>query len=464
MTFGHLTHTLSANTRVGCARRTVRLRPGGRPEHRRSDDAEPDSTRGTGVTSGAPQTFGALTISRTTAKATLSHYRPGLLGADHQWKIGGQVETGRAPRAQSSFRPACRFVDNNGQPSQADLERSLQRRRRVRHGRRVRERRLTVGDRLTINAGVRFDHSRAISQDLHALDPQGRETDAIVRGLGTLYTWNIWSPRLGVTAKLSADGRTMLRASYGRFSQGVLTGELEPFHPGVTPTTTAAFDPATGGYTATSPVVDPRATCSSIPTCARRTRTSSPSASIAKSAAGSRWRSPTSARMAPTSSDGRMSAVSIARRRGRCADGRTRAGVRARQRARPHRRFLLTNPDGLLADVQRPRDGRRKTPVPRLAGVWLLHVVEGLRAAALQRDDRRGRAGQHRRRPPQPLTFGRDPNDLTNARGRLPNDRPHMFRVMGSVDVPRTGFVVAANLQHFSDAPLRAVEKTAPPR
>ena len=32
---------------------------------------------------------------------------------------------------------------------------------------------ITVGDRLTINAGVRFDHSRAISQDLHALDPDG---------------------------------------------------------------------------------------------------------------------------------------------------------------------------------------------------------------------------------------------------------------------------------------------------
>ena len=70
---------------------------------------------------------------------------------------------------------------------------------------------ITVGDRLTINAGVRFDHSRAISQDLHALDLEGHETDAIVRGLGTLYTWNVVSPRLGVTMKLTADGRTMLR-------------------------------------------------------------------------------------------------------------------------------------------------------------------------------------------------------------------------------------------------------------
>ena len=33
---------------------------------------------------------------------------------------------------------------------------------------------------------------------------------------------------------------------------------------------------------------------------------------------------------------------------------------------------------------------------------------------------------------PQGVTFGRDPNDLTNARGLLPNDRPNIFRVMGS--------------------------------
>ena len=56
---------------------------------------------------------------------------------------------------------------------------------------------------------------------------------------------------------------------------------------------------------------------------------------------------------------------------------------------------------------------------------------------------------------PTPM-FGRDPNDLTNARGRLPNDRPHMFRVMGSADVPRTGVVIAANLQHFSGKPWAA--------
>ena len=115
-----------------------------------------------------------------------------------------------------------------------------------------------MGDHLTINAGLRFDHSRAISQDVSAIDMNGRKTAGIMRGFGTLYTWNVLSPRLGVVAKLGADGRTMLRASYGRFYQGVLTGEISPIHPGAAPVTTMAFDAATGGYTTLVSVVDPK--------------------------------------------------------------------------------------------------------------------------------------------------------------------------------------------------------------
>src|SRR6185503_18387084 len=97
-------------------------------------------------------------------------------------------------------------------------------------------------NRVTVDAGVRFDHSRAVSPDLAGVDALGRETDGFTKGLGTLYTWNVVSPRLGVVAKLSGDGRTIVRANYGRFNQGVLTGELEPIHPGVTPIKTMAYE------------------------------------------------------------------------------------------------------------------------------------------------------------------------------------------------------------------------------
>ncbi len=56
---------------------------------------------------------------------------------------------------------------------------------------------LRLGDRVTINAGFRFDHNRAISQDVPRLDDDGDETGAIIDGRGTMDTWNIVSPRLG---------------------------------------------------------------------------------------------------------------------------------------------------------------------------------------------------------------------------------------------------------------------------
>ena len=209
----------------------------------------------TGMFSGAPQSFGRLTLIRTTAKGAVNHYRPGLLGADHQWKVGGQLERGEH-HLSTIIPTGVRFVDNGGTPFQAvSSDPSIAGGVFITASGFVSDA-ITVGDVLTINAGLRFDHSRAISQDLPVLDADGRETDDMVRGLGTLYTWNVWSPRLGITMKLGGDGRTMLRASYGRFNQGVLTGELAPFHPAATPTTTTAFDPATGDYTI--PVVDDR--------------------------------------------------------------------------------------------------------------------------------------------------------------------------------------------------------------
>jgi hypothetical protein len=256
VTFGHLTHTMSSNTVWD-----VRV---GRFDFNRDDDPStgslttPNRTeRTTNVQSGAPQTFGALMLRRTTVKSTLNHYQPRLLGADHQWRIGGQLEKGEH-QLSSIIPTGVRYVDISTRPFQAtSSDPSIMGGQFVTAAAFVSDA-ITAGNRLTINAGLRYDHSRATSQDLPVLDAQGNETSGVVHGLGTLYTWDVLSPRLGVTLRLTADGRTILRSAYGRFNQGVLTGELAPFHPGATPTTTATFDAATGGYTSNITVVDPK--------------------------------------------------------------------------------------------------------------------------------------------------------------------------------------------------------------
>jgi hypothetical protein len=62
------------------------------------------------------------------------------------------------------------------------------------------------------------------------------------------------------------------------------------------------------------------------------------------------------------------------------------------------------------------------------------------------------------------LKFGQDPNDLTNAEGRLPNDRPHIFRTTGVWQVPWQGLLVAANFQYFSGRPWMATTNVTLPQ
>lgn len=449
MTFGHLMHTVSANT-------VWDIRAGRFVYDRKDDLSTGDPTipsrldRSTNVLSGAPQNFGGLTLIRTTAKGAINHYRPAFIGADHQWKIGGQLERGEH-RLSTVIPTGTRYTDDKGLPFQAiSAAPSIAGGVFVTASAFVSDA-ITAGHRLTINAGLRFDHSRAISQDLLAPDAEGQQSGDVIRGLGTLYTWNVWSPRLGVTMKLTEDGRTMLRASYGRFHQGVLTGELSPFHPAASSTTTTAWNATTGGYTTPVSVVNPLRNLR-LDAGMRTPRTDEYSLGLDREL-------------------GRRLALAVAyiRKDGSDFIGWTDIGGTYREETRvlangdtlpvqvltsptADRRFLLTNPEGyslaynglVFALEKRHSSGWQAFGSYTWSRASGLQVSSAATAAAPQVSTIAGTPY---------LTFGQDPNSLTNAYGRMPNDRPHMLRAMGSIDVPRTGVVLAANLQHFTGKP-----------
>ena len=457
-TFAHVTHTLSSNTlwdaRVG---RFVL-----------SQDNDPASgsitvpnrfDRVTGLSSGGPPSFGDFNLLRTTAKATMTHYRPGLLGADHELKVGGQAEKGHH-NALVIIPTGVRYVDSNGQPFQAVSRDPATPGGEFITAGAFASNAMTIGDRLTINAGIRFDHSRAISPDFPARDLAGEETDATVQGLGTLYTWNVWSPRLGVTTRLTADGRMMLRASYGRFHQGVLTGELAPIHPGQTPITTTAFDPATGGYTRLVSVVDPTTNLRLDPET------------------GAPFTDEYSVSVDREIGRGLSVAIAYIRKNGENFIGWTDTGGIYHDETRTmadgqvvpvfvltsgtaSRRFLLTNQDGYLltydglvtAVEKRRSDGWHAFASYTWSRTYGLQPSSGGAAADPQFSSVVGGG-----------TFGRDPNSLTNAEGRLPNDRPHMFRGALSWDVPRIGLHVAGNVQFLSGKPWAATAQISLPQ
>ena len=459
MNFGDLTHTLSANTlwdaRVG---RFVSHRSGDLNALTPTTPSRFDSV--TGVTTGARQGAAAVDLFRTTAKATLTHYRRAL-ETEHQLKVGGQFERGEH-RAINFIPTGVRYLDRAGQPFQSTSSLPSNIGGVSLTSSAFATDTMTIGDRLTITAGVRFDHSRAISQDLPAVDANLHETDVVVDGLGTMYTWNLWSPRLGVTTKLSADGRTILRASYGRFYQGVLTGELESFHPGATAVTMVNFNSATGGYTGPSVTVDPKVNLQWDPAM-RAPHTDEYSIGVER-AVGARL----TLSLSYVRKDGTdfISWKDVAGQY--LEDTQTLAGItvyRLNTAVTPTsaRRFLLTNPNGysltyngvVVATEKRRSNGWQAFASYTWSKAYGMLPSSNALAAGAQTSTVS---------PPPASTFGQDPNDLTNARGRLPNDRPHVARLMGSVDIPRTGFVLAANLQQFSGKPWTAAAQLTLPQ
>ena len=244
MTLAHLTHSASANTvwdvRVGQLRFSQESSPtsGDRLAANRSDLE-------TQITTGGPQQIGGVDQIRTSAKGTVSHYQTGLLGSDHEWRIGGSLEKGEH-RSLTVIPSGERFTYRTGIPAQRFSAAPSNAGGQFITSAAFVSDTFTVQRFVTITAGLRFDHNRAISQDVRELDADGRDTGNDIAGLGTLYTENVLSPRLGFTARLGADGRTLLRGSYGRFSQGVMTGEVSPVHPGQAVVTMTDYNSETG--------------------------------------------------------------------------------------------------------------------------------------------------------------------------------------------------------------------------
>jgi hypothetical protein len=450
LTFAHITHTSASNT-------VWEARAGRFVYDRKDFPSTGDLTtpshldRATGVTSGAPPSFGGLTLIRTTAKATLNHYRPALAGADHQWKVGTEIEKGEG-HGPNVIPTGVRYEDSDGQPLRSiSSEPSHTGGMFVTASAFVSDA-ITIGDRLTVNAGLRFDHSRAISQDLRAVDAAAHETDRIVPGIGTLYTWNVWSPRFGVTAKLTRGGGTMLRASSGRFYQGVLTGEFSAFHPAVAPVITRDYVPADGDYTRIRSVVD--GSNLQIDSRIRPPHTDEYSVGVdrairlALSIAAAYVHKQGHDFIAWTDIGGQYDQQARA-----LADGRTVTAFNLRSLPAT-RRFLLTNPDGYSMNY----DGFVTAVEKRRSHGWQALASYTLsRASGLQASSGTTAAGAQSSTVALPNgPFGRDPNDLTNARGRLANDRPHVFRVMGSTVLVRTGLMVSASFQYFSGKPWAA--------
>jgi hypothetical protein len=449
-TIANLTHVVSPNT-FWEARITGFISP---DDYARANN--PDLSQAwhqdlaTGIASGGSYIHGSFYQNRIAINAKVSHYATDWLKSDHDFKFGVQFVNGKS-RQFYIYPGGAHYYDYEGEPYYGYFRDPFVYGGESKNWGFFAEDIVRPNDRLTLSLGLRFDTNTAISPDLPAYDVDGNQTGGTVAGLGDLFTWNTLSPRVGFNLKLTADGRTILRGNYGRFSQAIVTGELHFVHPGQSPTTYAYFDPSTGGYTDVVSVTDPTANLA-VDSDTRAPTTNQFSIGFDRELAANMGFGMTYIYKKGENYTGFVDTV------GQYGFGTETLPNGQTIETRPlltdpdARVYELTNPAGYFTEYNGFLIFFNKRWADRWQGVvsYNWSNAEGLVTSNA--------------RPPHisqttALTninlarFGRDPNDLTNATGKLLNDRTHMFRVQTAYEIPKVDIMLGAAIQYLTGKP-----------
>lgn len=161
-------------------------------------------------------------VSRHQAHANLSYFAEDFLGGDHDFKVGIQYNRGTADtyggyaggRAYYTYTYEYYgyqynyiYMYEQDVFSYGGVTNSI--------GVFVDDS-WKIGDRLTINLGARFDHSRATMPPFPVYD-KWTKTGERTKELKDIIKWTTVSPRIGVAFQLTPDQKTLLKASYGRY-------------------------------------------------------------------------------------------------------------------------------------------------------------------------------------------------------------------------------------------------------
>jgi hypothetical protein len=170
----------------------------------------------------------------------LSHYQPSFAGGSHDLKTGIQYDGGGADSVIATNDTLTIFTVTHS-PSFGTT------RQPYHQGALIRNLGAYVDDtyrfdRVTLNLGVRYDHSRGGFQSFPLLDQLSRQTGQMSPDQGDLFTWNAVNPRVGVNWKVTDSGQTVVKAHYGRYSRGPLYNDFNAAAPSITPSYTFDVD------------------------------------------------------------------------------------------------------------------------------------------------------------------------------------------------------------------------------
>jgi len=203
--------------------------------------------------------------NRKTIQADLSHYAEGFLG-QHDIKFGVQYTKGRGDRAGGYFQNYVNFLyplsssqDVTYLKSAYGMTNGLQfynQRDTINPSLTVRtadstgvflDDQWSINKRLTLNLGLRFDkmttkYGVGKVYDFPASPDQINDPPPVLRdrrSTSNIFDFKTWSPRIGLSYMLTADGKTVARAAYGRYYMPLSIEYLRRFGPDMPPVSRA---------------------------------------------------------------------------------------------------------------------------------------------------------------------------------------------------------------------------------
>ncbi|MGH9461949.1 MAG: TonB-dependent receptor [Vicinamibacteria bacterium] len=374
----------------------------------------------------------------------VSHYADDFLGSgSHDFRFGVQFSTA-GNDYRSGFPGGVAFYDYYGEPYLAYYQTPYHYGANVKSFGAFADDTWTIGERVSINVGVRYDRSTAENPDFPVLDNDGNETGATVTGLGHLFTWNVVSPRVGATFRLTEDGKTALRAHYGRYYQALITGPVGDLSPSISRISQRQWNPDTGEYEEFF-VINPSEEFGIDPNV--------------KDPYTDQFIIGMDREILP---DLGVNATFVYKRSRDFLGQRNQGAVYEEipfedpltgeiitvfNQVNDTNLFLLTNPP----DFNQTYRGFAVTATKRFSQGWSLigsftvSKNEGLNSGSTESPSSDASSTDN-------FDFGRDPNDLINADGIVWSDRTYMFKVQAVYELPYD-IALAANWQWFTGRP-----------
>jgi outer membrane receptor protein involved in Fe transport len=389
---------------------------------------------------------------RTSATAKVSHLADQFLGASHDFRFGVQYSDAVA-RGLYGYNDFVYTYTYGGVKYGYGYERQpFSYSGNSRSAGVFLDDTVRVNDRVSFNLGVRYDYNKAYSAEQDELDDLARPTG--VRFPKTdLFTWNTISPRLGVNLKLTDDGRTVLKAHWGRYHRSVATGEYaNVIGPNVKPTYSGTYNFETSRFEnleffegntnlGVSPDYRSPYTDQYILSLERELF---PGLGANVNYVRKRGRD----FPAWTDIAGQYVQVPFADDLGTNPTGRT-LQVYQLVSDPGERQFRIANPDGVGTDVNAVSFGVTRP----MRGRWQFNASATWLRATGRVTDSISSVGIQQRGGLQFRDFGKNPNDFLNTDGRLRLDVTWNFKGQVVAKLP-LGFLVSANVSHRDNAAI----------